>query len=74
MLRRKKPADELLIAFELHSAVNSNRNRSAPIMKMLLAAGARSDVRFGGITWGRGFEWETTSRSCLKRPADTCHH
>ena len=44
----------------LFHAVNSNRNRSAPIMRLLLAAGARSDVRLAGITWGKGFEWETT--------------
>lgn len=44
----------------LFHTVNSNDNRSAPIMKMLLAAGARSDVAVKGITWGRGFEWETT--------------
>jgi hypothetical protein len=40
--------------------VNSNGNRSAPILRLLLAAGARSDVRLHGITWGKGFEWETT--------------
>jgi len=40
--------------------VNSNDNRSAPLMHLLLAAGAQSDVRLRGITWGKGFEWETT--------------
>lgn len=40
--------------------VNSSHNRAAPIMKMLLDAGARSDIRVHGITWGKGFEWETT--------------
>jgi ankyrin repeat protein len=40
--------------------VNSARNRSAPIMRMLLDAGARADVRLHGIMWGKGFEWETT--------------
>lgn len=40
--------------------VNSNDNRAAPIMRMLLAAGGKADVRLSGITWGRGFEWETT--------------
>jgi hypothetical protein len=40
--------------------VNSNQNRSAPILKMLLNAGGKSDIAVGGITWGRGFEWETT--------------
>jgi ankyrin repeat protein len=40
--------------------VNSNDNRSAPILHALLDAGAAPDVRLDGITWGRGFEWETT--------------
>jgi len=40
--------------------VNSNANRSEPIMRQLLEAGARSDIRLQGITWGKGFEWETT--------------
>ena len=43
----------------LFHTVNSNANRSAPIMRLLLAAGARVDARLAGITWGRGFEWET---------------
>jgi hypothetical protein len=29
-------------------------------MKMLLQAGAKSDIQVKGITWGKGFEWETT--------------
>ena len=29
-------------------------------MKMLLEAGATSDIAVRGITWGKGFEWETT--------------
>jgi ankyrin repeat protein len=44
----------------LFHTVNSSHNRSAPIMKMLLEAGARTDVALRGITWGTGFEWETT--------------
>lgn len=40
--------------------VNSNGNRSAPILRMLLDAGAKADITLAGITWGRGFEWETT--------------
>jgi ankyrin repeat protein len=40
--------------------VNSSHNRAAPILKMLLDAGAKSDVALRGITWGRGFDWETT--------------
>ena len=44
----------------LFHTVNSNGNRSAPLMRLLLHAGARTDVLLRGITWGRGFEWETT--------------
>jgi Ankyrin repeat len=40
--------------------VNSNGNRSAGIMEMLLDAGASSTILLRGITWGAGFEWETT--------------
>ena len=29
-------------------------------MRLLLAAGAKPDVRVAGITWGKGYEWETT--------------
>jgi ankyrin repeat protein len=41
-------------------AVNSNANRSEPVLRLLLDAGADPGVRLAGITWGRGFEWETT--------------
>lgn len=44
----------------LFHTVNSNDNRSAPLLSLLLDGGARPDVRLQGITWGRGFEWETT--------------
>jgi ankyrin repeat protein len=44
----------------LFHTVNSIQNRSEPIMRLLLAAGARADVRVAGITWGKGYEWETT--------------
>ena len=44
----------------LFHTVNSAWNRSAPILDLLLDAGAQPDVRLQGITWGRGFEWETT--------------
>lgn len=40
--------------------VNSNANRSEPLMRSLLAAGAKCDVFLNGITWGKGFDWETT--------------
>lgn len=40
--------------------VNSSANRSAPLLDLLLDAGARPDARVAGLTWGRGFEWETT--------------
>ncbi|MGL4419141.1 MAG: ankyrin repeat domain-containing protein, partial [Gemmataceae bacterium] len=44
----------------LFHTVNSNQNRSEPIMRLLLAAGAKADVRLAGIEWGVGYEWETT--------------
>ncbi len=44
----------------LFHTVNSNGNRSEPIMRLLLAAGARPDVHLAGITWGKGYGWETT--------------
>ena len=40
--------------------VNSPANYGAPVMRLLLAAGARTDVRLASIIWGRSFEWETT--------------
>src|SRR5205814_9797095 len=44
----------------LFHTVNSIQNRSEPIMRLLLAAGARTDIRLAGIAWGKGYEWETT--------------
>jgi hypothetical protein len=44
----------------LFHTVNSNANRSAPLMRLLLDAGARVDIRLPGLTWGKGMEWETT--------------
>lgn len=44
----------------LFHAVNSNANRSERVMKLLLQAGARTDTLLAGVTWGKGFEWETT--------------
>ena len=43
----------------LFHTVNSNANRSAPLMQRLLDAGARADVRIDGLVWGKGFDWET---------------
>ena len=40
--------------------VNSTRNHAAPVLGLLLKAGARCDIGLQGITWGKGFEWETT--------------
>lgn len=40
--------------------VNSNANRSLPVAELLLEAGASTDVRVAGLTWGKGFDWETT--------------
>ncbi len=39
--------------------VNSNANRSEPVMRMLLKAGARVDVHVDALYWGEGYEWET---------------
>ncbi|MCA9131370.1 MAG: ankyrin repeat domain-containing protein [Planctomycetales bacterium] len=44
----------------LFHAVNSNQNRSEPIMRLLLDAGARTDVSLAGLNWGKGYDWETT--------------
>ena len=44
----------------LFHTVNSIGNRSEPIMRLLLAAGAKPDIRLAGITWGKGYQWETT--------------
>lgn len=40
--------------------VNSSHNRAESILKLLIEAGARTDVLLRGVTWGKGFEWETT--------------
>ncbi|MEQ1763206.1 MAG: ankyrin repeat domain-containing protein [Pyrinomonadaceae bacterium] len=39
--------------------VNSNRNRSAPIMRTLVEAGASCNIRVDTISWGGGYPWET---------------
>ncbi len=43
----------------LFHTVNSNENRSEPVMRVLLEAGARADLLLEGITWGKDMEWET---------------
>jgi ankyrin repeat protein len=44
----------------LFHTVNSHANRSEPVLRLLLGAGADAGVRLAGITWGQGFPWETT--------------
>jgi ankyrin repeat protein len=44
----------------LFHTVNSNANHSEPVLRLLLGAGADAGVRLAGITWGKGFAWETT--------------
>lgn len=39
--------------------VCQHRNHSLPVLELLLAHGAKVDVRLAGITWGKGFDWET---------------
>jgi hypothetical protein len=39
--------------------VNSNGNRSLPVMEMLIAAGADCEFRVKGLHWGKGYEWHT---------------
>ena len=40
--------------------VCQHRNHCQPVLRLLLERGARADVRLAGITWGKGFPWETT--------------
>jgi|CXWL01.1.fsa_nt_gi hypothetical protein len=40
--------------------VNAWANRSLPVLHLLLESGAATDVRVAGLTWGKGFDWETT--------------
>lgn len=40
--------------------VNSIHNRSAPILRLLVDAGADTRIRIDGIHWGTGYLWETT--------------
>ena len=43
----------------LFHAVNAHADRSLPVTRLLLEAGANVDARVAGLVWGRGFEWET---------------
>lgn len=43
----------------LFHTVNSNGNRSLPVLRLLLDAGASPTVLIPGVTWGKGFDWET---------------
>jgi hypothetical protein len=44
----------------LFHTVASILDHCAPVMRLLLASGARTDVRIASLVWGRGFDWETT--------------
>lgn len=39
--------------------VCQHRNHSLPVLRLLLDRGAKADLRLDGITWGKGFDWET---------------
>lgn len=58
--RAGKDADGLGGHTPIFHAVNANANRSLPVLQLLLKHGAEADVRISGLTWGKGFEWETT--------------
>ena len=40
--------------------VCQHRNHCQPVLQLLLEHGAKANIRLAGITWGKGFEWETT--------------
>ena len=40
--------------------VKAHADRSRPVTRLLLDAGAAVDAPVAGLVWGRGFEWETT--------------
>ena len=44
----------------LFHTVCSLLDHGAPVLRQLLSAGARTDARLPMLTWGRGFDWETT--------------
>ena len=39
--------------------VNQNGNQSADMMQFLLHQNAKLDITLKGLTWGKGYEWET---------------
>ena len=43
----------------LFHTVNAHADRSLPVTRLLLEAGAAVDARVSGLVWGRGHEWET---------------
>jgi hypothetical protein len=43
----------------LFHTVNSHANRSEPMMRLLLDAGAKADILVPGVNWGKSFAWET---------------
>lgn len=43
----------------LFHTVNSNGNRSEPLMGLLVEAGADCSVRLDAVVWGKGYPWET---------------
>ena len=43
----------------LFHTVNAHADRSQPVTRLLLEAGAAVDARVAGLVWGRGCEWET---------------
>lgn len=44
----------------LFHTVCQNDNHCQPVMRLLLEHGANAGIRLPAITWGKGFEWETT--------------
>ena len=40
--------------------MSSILDHARPLLHLLLDVGARTDARVARLTWGQGFEWETT--------------
>ncbi len=57
--RADRDADGLGGHTPLFHTVCSHANRSQPVMRLLLAAGADPAARIDGLVWGKGCEWET---------------